>query len=118
MAKREYDLTQRMAPFMDIHLLFPILDFLSEQDIYPHKEILKVQMDLAGKTSMIKYELGFHDELHGIKRAEDDETLPERFEAKKAEIIAKNEDLSEACQPLLMIKDDAEKLTALKKKIK
>ena len=38
----EFDLTKKMAPFLDIHMLFAILDWLSDVKMYPHKEILQV----------------------------------------------------------------------------
>ena len=38
----EFDLTKKMAPFLDIHMLFDILDWISDVEMYPRNEILEV----------------------------------------------------------------------------
>jgi len=111
---KEFDLTKKMAPFLDIHMLFDILDWISDVEMYPRNEILETQMSLASKTSMIMYELEIHNKLKGI----DDESapLPAYLEAKKDKCIEKNTELAEICKPLLAIKDDVEKIKQLQKK--
>lgn len=46
-----YDLTFRMAPYLDPHFLFPILRWLREKRIYSEAELLSAEYELGSKTS-------------------------------------------------------------------
>lgn len=111
----EYDLTQNMAPFLDLHMLFPMLEWLREQGSHPEQELIQAQKDLASKTAMIQYELGFADELSGTERTEDMD-WPDWAEDKKEQIIERYTEFATVCKPLIGIKDDEAKLTELRTK--
>ena len=50
---RKYDLTKKMAPFFDIHMLLNILNFLREQKLYDVKEITKEKINAIKSTNML-----------------------------------------------------------------
>eukprot|EP01038_Epipyxis_sp_PR26KG_P006043 gene6043-8320_t len=52
MSKSKYDITPLMAPFLDIHLVSPLLDFLREIEIYDPKLITKEKIRSVERTNM------------------------------------------------------------------
>ncbi|KAL0391291.1 UNVERIFIED_CONTAM: Eukaryotic translation initiation factor 3 subunit E [Sesamum latifolium] len=51
----KYDLTQRIAPQLDRHLVFPLLEFLQERGLYPEEDLLKAKIELLNNTNMVDY---------------------------------------------------------------
>lgn len=50
---RKYDLTQMLLPFLDRHLVVPILDFVSKSNLYDSKKIDQIKYDLLKNSLMI-----------------------------------------------------------------
>lgn len=63
-AMAQYDLTARIAPNLDRHLVFPLLEFLQERQLYPDEEILKSKIELLSKTNMVDYAMDIHKSLY------------------------------------------------------
>ena len=61
----EYDNFSKMAPFMDIHLLFPFLGFLETLGIYQKQDIASARLELAKRTKMSDYAVECYREVHG-----------------------------------------------------
>ena len=59
-----YDLTPRIAPNLDRHLVFPLLEFLQERQIYEDEHILKAKIELLNKTNMVDYAMDIHKSLY------------------------------------------------------
>ncbi|OAO16760.1 eukaryotic initiation factor [Blastocystis sp. ATCC 50177/Nand II] len=51
----KFDLSRRMAPYFDIHLLLPVFDWLEESKMYKQNEIAKARYALLQKTNMLEY---------------------------------------------------------------
>uniref|UniRef100_A0A915MSN3 Eukaryotic translation initiation factor 3 subunit E n=1 Tax=Meloidogyne javanica TaxID=6303 RepID=A0A915MSN3_MELJA len=49
----EYDLTRRLAPFFDLHLVIPILEFIEPRKIYDEESFKKVHLSVFRKTNMV-----------------------------------------------------------------
>lgn len=64
----KYDLTPRVAPHLDRHLVFPLLEFLQERGQYPEEDILKAKIELLNHTNMVDYAMDIHKSLY---RSED-----------------------------------------------
>ena len=60
----DYDLTPRIAPNLDRHLVFPLLEFLQERQLYPDEQILKAKIELLNKTNMVDYAMDIHKSLY------------------------------------------------------
>ncbi len=52
---RKYDLTKKVIPFLDRHLIYPILESLRSEDLYDDKAITQLTFDLFKETNMISF---------------------------------------------------------------
>lgn len=59
-----YDLTDRIAPNLDRHLVFPLLEFLHERQLYADEEILKAKIVLLSQTNMVDYAMDVHKSIY------------------------------------------------------
>ncbi|BBH07291.1 eukaryotic translation initiation factor 3E, partial [Prunus dulcis] len=87
----EYDLTPRIAPNLDRHLVFPLLEFLQERQMYPDEQILKSKIELLNKTNMVDYAMDIHKSLYHT------EDVPKR----RVEVVARLKALEESAAPLV-----------------
>ncbi|KHN41695.1 Eukaryotic translation initiation factor 3 subunit E [Glycine soja] len=78
----EYDLTPRMAPNLDRHLVFPLLEFLQERQLYDDNHILKAKIDLLNNTNMVDYAMDIHKSLYHT------EEVPHDMVDRRAEVVA------------------------------
>ncbi|CAL5089398.1 unnamed protein product [Urochloa decumbens] len=78
----EHDLTPRLAPHLDRHLVFPLLESLQERGLYPEEEILAAKLRLLAGTNMVDYAVAIHGSLHGT-----DEEVPGDMTARRAEVV-------------------------------
>ena len=60
----EYDLTSKIAEFLDRHMIFPLLEFLSSRKIYDEKSILAMKLELLNNTNMVDFALDCYRNLH------------------------------------------------------
>ncbi len=52
---RKYDLTETMIPFLDRHLIFHLIDFLSSKGLYNEHNLLELKYNLLKDTNMVDY---------------------------------------------------------------
>ncbi|XP_031490093.1 eukaryotic translation initiation factor 3 subunit E [Nymphaea colorata] len=96
-----YDLTSRIALHLDRHLVFPLLEFLQERQLYADEEILKAKTDLLSKTNMVDYAIDIHRSLHHT------ETVPQDMLDRRAEVVSRLKSLEEAAAPLISFLQNA-----------
>lgn len=95
----EHDLTGKISGFLDRHMVIPLLDFCSSQEmegLYDKKDLLKAKYDLISNTNMIDYLTEIHAELHGTD-------LPEELVNKRDMVQSALLGLSEDCEQLLTL---------------
>lgn len=63
-AAEEYDLSGVVSGFLDKHLVFPLLEFLAQKQIYDVKEIEANKLDLVQKTNMVDYAVDIYQQLN------------------------------------------------------
>ena len=78
---QENDLLPKLIPHLDRHLIFPLLEFLSNQDSEEGDEITKTKYELLKQTNMTDYVASLWRELNNS-----DET-PEEFVQKREEVL-------------------------------
>ncbi|PON35000.1 Eukaryotic translation initiation factor 3 subunit E [Parasponia andersonii] len=91
----DYDLTPRIAPNLDRHLVFPLLEFLQESQLYPDEQILKSKIELLNKTNMVDYAMDIHKSLYHT------EDVPQDMVERRADVVARLKALEDSAAPLV-----------------
>ena len=60
----EWDLSQKIIPYLDRHLVFPLLNYLDETGFFPAEEVQAAQYELARKTNMVDYAVGLFEAVY------------------------------------------------------
>ena len=82
-AAAAYDLTPRLIPFLDRHMVLPLLDFLQSTSMYSPLSLIQARVDFASTTKMVDLYQSEYAQLHEGK---DPPGLEQRFEAVYAEL--------------------------------
>jgi translation initiation factor 3 subunit E len=106
--RQKYDLTQKLVPFLDRHLIFPLLEFLSQEDMYPAKDLMQAKYDLLKPTNMTDYTANLWKEIH------DSDEIPAEFTQKRYHVLATLQKLEEDSQKVLSVLEDQEVISALR----
>ena len=61
----EYDLTKTIIPYLDRHLVFPLLSHLLETSLFPAEDVIAAQYELAKSTNMVDYAVHLYSQLNG-----------------------------------------------------
>lgn len=65
----KHDLTMKMIPFLDRHLVFPLLEFLELKEVYVSKDLLKAKYDLFQNSNMVDFVLDLYKKLNSTEDA-------------------------------------------------
>ncbi|KAK3039624.1 hypothetical protein RJ639_027215 [Escallonia herrerae] len=103
-----YDLTPRIAPNLDRHLVFPLLEFLQERGLYPDELILKFKIELLNNTNMVDYAMDIHKSLYHT------EDVPQDMVERRVEVVARLKALEEAAAPLITFLQNAKAVQELR----
>lgn len=95
-----YDLTNSISPYLDLHMMFPLLEYvdslISTNAIpYSAQDVAKARLSLLRPTHMVDYAMDIYRELHGK-----DCEIPAEMEQQKKDVLQKLEDLKsdKGCQ--------------------
>ena len=93
----QHDLLPRLIPYLDRHLVFPLLEFSAGSD-EEDKEITRAKYELLKHTNMTDYVANLWQEINNS------DTIPDEFVKKREEVLAKlqhYQDQSEKISELL-----------------
>lgn len=60
----EYDLTRTIIPYLDRHLVFPLLTHLHESGLFSPEQVAAAQYELAKGTNMVDYIVTLYEQLN------------------------------------------------------
>lgn len=49
----KYDLTRTISKYLDLHMMFPLLDFVETLSVYPADQVAQARLDLLDATNMV-----------------------------------------------------------------
>lgn len=93
----EYDLSSKIGGYLDRHLVLPMLEFLSEKDIYDEKDMLKARIELLIKTNMVDYAVDVYQQLHP------DGSPPDELVARRSGVVEQLEEFEHTIDPVLTL---------------
>jgi translation initiation factor 3 subunit E len=98
---KEHDLLPKLIPYLDRHLVFPLLEFISGQDD-DNLEITRAKYELLKHTNMTDYVANLWQDIN------DSDTVPEQFIKEREEVFAKLQHYQEESEKITeLLQDDA-----------
>jgi len=94
-------LTWKVAPQLDRHLVFPLLEFLQERQLYNDEEILKAKIELLSETNMVDYAMDIHKSLYHTDQ------VPQEMVDRRVDVVARLKSLEESAAPLITFLQNA-----------
>uniref|UniRef100_A0A0N5AGH9 Eukaryotic translation initiation factor 3 subunit E n=1 Tax=Syphacia muris TaxID=451379 RepID=A0A0N5AGH9_9BILA len=89
----EYDLTKRMVPFFDPHLVIPLLEFIEPREIYDTDSMLEMHRKVLLMTNMID----------SVIETYPPGEVPEELEKRKIEILNQREKMKSKVDPVVEV---------------
>ena len=89
-----YDLTSKISPYLDLHMMFPLLEYIdslisSKSISYSPQDVAQARLELLKPTHMVDYAMDIYREVHGENAA-----IPQDMEDQKAGVFKLMEELT------------------------
>lgn len=114
MSVEQWDLTPKVSPYLDSHMLIPLLDFtdsLVEKGVlsYTSQDVATARLGLLRPTNMVEYAIEVYQSLHGEGAAVPDEMIQQ-----KERVVRELEELRKSCENLDQLCKDKEQKVSLR----
>lgn len=122
-----HDLSKTIIPYLDRHLVFPLLAHLAEMSIFPRKEVQIAQYELAKGTNMFDYAVSLFKGIYSDKDVPSGSlyfepekphpallTLLTEFDQKRQNAVSTNERLQLEAQAVLDVIENPDVAQALR----
>ena len=97
----EWDLISKIGPYLDRHLVFPLLEFLTVKEYYDETDLLRGKLDLLSNTSMVDFAMDVHKSLYP------DKEVPATLRDKRAQVVENFNHAIEFFVPSAKMRTDA-----------
>ena len=95
-----WELTSKLGPFLDRHLVIPLLEFLSVKKIYDETDLLRGKLELFSNTSMVDFIMDVHGTLYP------DQEIPKNLYEKRTAVVENFKRLQQENESVLKIFQD------------
>jgi translation initiation factor 3 subunit E len=100
-----YDNVSYLLPYLDPHMILPLLEFLQEKQLYNETDLLQARVDLAGqKTKMVDFWAAEYKLLHNSD--------PTDLEQRRQRVYDELNAIQEGCGKLLTVLNDESDIAA------
>ena len=112
--KKQWDLTSQVSPYLDPHMVFPLLEFLdtliSKGSIsYDSKDVANARLSLLRPTRMVDYAMDIYKTIHG-----ENADVPQEMKDQKDRVYEEMGRLRKGCEDLdKLCKDEEERVSSL-----
>ncbi|KAF8339577.1 eukaryotic translation initiation factor 3 subunit 6 [Cantharellus anzutake] len=104
----QWDLTRKIIPYLDRHLVFPVLLNPSLSEIYKPEDVQLALYDLAKSTDLVDYTLDLYGKVFP------GQPVPKEFTAKRAATLSSIERLQQEAQAVLHVIENPEVAQSLR----
>jgi translation initiation factor 3 subunit E len=105
---QKYDLTPKLIPNLDRHLVYPLLDFLENHESFDSTEIVQAKFDLLKSSNMTDFVGQLYMSINNT------DVVPEEFGKKKDAVLENLRSLEARSEKILGLLDDAEVVSNLR----
>ena len=95
-----WELTSKLGPFLDRHLVIPLLEFLTVKGIYDETDLLRGKLELFSNTSMVDFIIDIHKTLYP------DQEVPKSLHDKRTAVVENFKRLQSENEPIVKIFQD------------
>jgi len=97
---QKWELTHQLSQYFDPHLVIPLLEFLSANDMYQDTDLSKARLELLKGTSMVDFY------IEEYKKTYPDQPVPAEAAEKRQSVVNTFRTLQSETEPLLAILGD------------
>ena len=96
----KWDLTPKISPYLDRHMMFPLLEYLDElitdgRVSYNSNDVAAARLALLRPTHMVDYAIDIYRGIHGAESE-----VPKEMEDQKAKVYQRLGELEKGCRAL------------------
>ena len=104
----QYSLLPKLMPNLDRHLVYPLLNFSSDEEAEQTLEQKKLLIELLKPTNMTDFVGQLHQDVHGL------DEMPAEFTQTREQVLSKRDELEAATAKISELLDDENVVTNLR----
>lgn len=104
----QYSLLPKLMPNLDRHLIYPLLNFSSDEDAEQTTEQKKLLIELLKPTNMTDFVGQLHQDVDGL------DDMPDEYKQKRDQVLQRRNQLEEATSKISGLLDDESVVTNLR----
>ena len=115
----QWDLTNTVSPYLDRHMIFPLLEFLDgliakHAVSYNSRDVAEARLALLRPTHMVDYAVDVYRSIQSDVTGAGGAEIPPEMEAQKQRVYQQLETLRAQCEPLdKLVKDEEQRVRLL-----